>query len=70
MRIEVDLTDQEAFELHTFIRRSIFEDYIRAMDEANQDTGKTHDRVYTVEGALGKIREQIAKEWDRCSKNQ
>ena len=46
MKIEIDLTEREAFELHTFIRRSIFEDYIRAMDECNQTQEQTNDRVY------------------------
>lgn len=59
MKITVDLTDLEAQNLHTFIRRSIFEDYIRAMSECNQSQEQTNDRVYEVIYALSKIRKEI-----------
>lgn len=59
MKIEIELTEREAFELHTFIRRSIFEDYIRAMAECNQTDEQTNDRVYEVIYALNKIRKGI-----------
>lgn len=59
MKITVDLTDVEAQNLHTFIRRSIFEDYIRAMAECNQTQEQTNDRVYEVIYALNKIRKEI-----------
>ena len=61
IEIEIELTQREAFELHTFIRRSIFEDYIRAMDECNQTQEQTNDRVYEVIYALNKIRKEIEK---------
>lgn len=61
MEITVELTEREAHELHTFIRRSIFEDYIRAMDECNQTQEQTNDRVYEVIYALNKIRKEIEK---------
>lgn len=61
MKFEIELTEREAFELHTFIRRSIFEDYIRAMDECNQTQEQTNDRVYEVIYALNKIRKEIEK---------
>lgn len=59
MKLEIELTDREAFELHTFIRRSIFEDYIRAMAECNQNQEQTNDRVYEVIYALSKIKKEI-----------
>lgn len=59
MEITVELTEREAFELHTFIRRSIFEDYIRAMAECNQNQEQTNDRVYEVIYALTKIKKEI-----------
>ena len=62
MKIEIELTEREARELHTFIRRSIFEDYIRAMSECNQTQEQTNDRVYEVIYALSKIRKEIEAE--------
>lgn len=59
MKFEIELTEREAFELHTFIRRSIFEDYIRAMAECNQTDEQTNDRVYEVIYALNKVRKGI-----------
>lgn len=59
MKLEIELTEREAFELHTFIRRSIFEDYIRAMAECNQNQEQTNDRVYEVIYALNKVRKEI-----------
>jgi hypothetical protein len=65
MKLEVELTSEEAFELHTFIRRSIVEDYIRAMNEVNQSADKTNDRVYEVISALTAVRKQIEKKWQQ-----
>ena len=58
-KIEIELTDLEAKWLHTFIRRSIFEDFIRAVDECGATKEDTENRIYEVESALGKIRNAL-----------
>lgn len=61
MKIELELTDQEASLIHTFIRRTIFEDYIRPMAEACDTKEQTTDRVYKTINAMEKIRNAIVE---------
>lgn len=61
MKIELKLTDQEASLIHTFIRRTIFEDYIRPMAEACDTRDQTNNRVYDTIHAMEKIRNAIVE---------
>ena len=59
MQITLELTETESKLIHTFIRRSIFEDYIRPMQESGDTKEQTTDRVYNTISAMGKIRTAI-----------
>lgn len=59
MQITLELTETESKLIHTFIRRSIFEDYIRPMLESGDTKEQTTDRVYNTISAMEKIRTAI-----------
>jgi hypothetical protein len=59
MQITLELTETESKLIHTFIRRSIFEDYIRPMQESGDTKEQTTDRVYNTISAMEKIRTAI-----------
>lgn len=59
MQITLELTETESKLIHTFIRRSIFEDYIRPMQESGDTKEQTTDRVYNTIFAMEKIRTAI-----------
>lgn len=59
MQITLELTETESKLIHTFIRRSIFEDYIRPMQESGDTKEQTTDRVYNNISAMEKIRTAI-----------
>ena len=59
MQITLELTETESKLIHTFIRRSIFEYYIRPMQESGDTKEQTTDRVYNTISAIEKIRTAI-----------
>lgn len=59
MSITIELEKKDLQLIHTFIRRSIFEDYIRPMREAGDSPEDTENRVYQTIEAMGKIRRAI-----------
>jgi hypothetical protein len=65
MKIELELTDQEARLIHTFIRRSIYEQYFRNMAEAGDTEEEAKNRTYDAIQAVEKIRNAIADEWNK-----
>lgn len=60
MTIELELSDREAILIHTFIRRSIYEQYLRNMAEAGDTPEETENRTYSTIHAMEKIRTAIA----------
>lgn len=65
MKIELELTDKEAQLIHTFIRRSCFEQYARNMDEAGASKEETETRAYDTIAAFAGIRDAIEDEWKK-----
>jgi hypothetical protein len=61
MKIELDLTEKDARLIHTFIRRSIFEQYERNMDEAGATREQTQTKAYETISAFSEIRDAIEK---------
>lgn len=65
MKIQLELTDTEAHLIHTFIRRSIFEQYQRNMQECGDTEEKSIDRAYATINAFTTIRDAIEDEWHK-----
>lgn len=61
MKIELELTNEEAHLIHTFIRRSIFEQFFRNMAEAGDTKEEAENRTYATIHAMEKIRNAIDK---------
>jgi hypothetical protein len=59
MKIELELTEKEAKLIHTFIRRSCFEQYARNMDEAGASKEETESKAYATIEAFAGIRDAI-----------
>lgn len=59
MKITFDVTEREARLIHTFIRRSCFEQYYRNMSEAGDDLEKANNRAYDTINAFCSIRDAI-----------
>ena len=57
--LSVELTKREASLIHTFIRRSIFEQYERNMNEAGDTDDQTKNRAYETIEAFASIRDAI-----------
>lgn len=57
--LSVELTDRESSLIHTFIRRSIFEQYERNMNEAGDTDDQTKNRAYETIEAFASIRDAI-----------
>lgn len=57
--LSVELTKREASLIHTFIRRSIFEQYERNMNEAGDTDEQTKNRAYETIEAFASIRDAI-----------
>lgn len=57
--LSVELTDKESSLIHTFIRRSIFEQYERNMNEAGDTDEQTKTRAYETIEAFASIRDAI-----------
>lgn len=57
--LSVELTDRESSLIHTFIRRSIFEQYERNMNEAGDTDEQTKTRAYETIEAFASIRDAI-----------
>lgn len=60
MKLEIELTDREASLIHTFIRRSLYEQYFRNMTEAGDTKEKAEDRAYETINAMGRLGQAIA----------
>ena len=61
MKIELELTEQEARLIHTCLRRSIYEQYFRNMAEAGDTKKQAENRTYSTIYAFDKIRTAIEK---------
>lgn len=61
MKIKLELTEEEAHLIHTFIRRSIYEQYLRNMTEANDTQEEAENRVYKTVSAMHRIKSAIEK---------
>lgn len=59
MKITFDVTEREARLIHTFIRRSCFEQYYQNMSEAGDDLEKANNRAYDTINAFCAIRDAI-----------
>ncbi len=59
MQITIELTEKESNLIHTFIRRTVFEDFIRPMQESGDTKEQTLNRVYETISAMQKIRNAI-----------
>lgn len=59
MQITIELTEKESNLIHTFIRRTVFEDFIRPMQESGDTKEQTLNRVYETISAMQKIRTAI-----------
>lgn len=57
--LSVELTDRESSLIHTFIRRSIFEQYLRNMQEASDTEEQAKNRAYETIEAFASIRDAI-----------
>ena len=57
--LSVELTKREASLIHTFIRRSIFEQYLRNMQEASDTEEQAKNRAYETIEAFASIRDAI-----------
>ena len=63
--LSVELTKREASLIHTFIRRSIFEQYERNMNEAGDTDDQTKNRAYETIEAFASIRDAIEENSSR-----
>ena len=61
MKIELELTDQEASLIHTCIRRAIYEQFYRNMAEAGDTKEEAENRTYKTIYAMDKIKNAIAE---------
>lgn len=59
MKITFDVTEREARLIHTFLRRSYFEQYFQNMSEAGDDLEKANNRAYDTINAFCSIRDAI-----------
>lgn len=59
MKVELELTEKEARLIHTFIRRSSFEQYERNMAEAGDKDEESKTRAYDTISAFAGIRDAI-----------
>lgn len=61
MNITFDVSEREARLIHTFIRRSYFDQYFQNMTEAGDDLEKANNRAYDTINAFCSIRDAIEK---------
>lgn len=59
MKIEIELTERQANLIHTFIRRSIYEQFYRNMAEAGDTKEEAENRTYDTIHAVELIRTAI-----------
>lgn len=65
MEIKIKLTDHEAGLIHTWIRRSIYEDYYNRIADCNMNEEQARDETYNTINAFLEIRDAIEKEWHK-----
>ena len=65
MEIKIKLTDHEASLIHTWIRRSIYEDYFNRIAECTMTEEQARDETYNTIYAFQEIRDAIEEEWHK-----
>ena len=69
IKLDITLTDREAKLVHTFIRRSIFEQYERNMTECGFSYQENQDRIYDTIGAFNAIQTAIEEKMAKRKNN-
>ena len=63
IKIEVELTEHEAKLIHTWIRRSIFEDYFNRIADCTMTEDEAKNETYNTIYAFQEIQKAIEKSW-------
>lgn len=63
MKITIELTDHEAKLIHTWIRRSIFEDYFNRIADCTMTEEQAKNETYNTIYAFQEIQTKIEEEW-------
>lgn len=63
IKIEVELTEHEAQLIHTWIRRSIFEDYFNRIADCTMTEDKAKNETYNTIYAFQEIQSAIEERW-------
>ena len=63
IKIEVELTEHEAQLIHTWIRRSIFEDYFERIADCTMTEDQAKNETYNTIYAFQEIQSAIEKNW-------
>lgn len=63
IKIEIELTEHEAQLIHTWIRRSIFEDYFNRIADCTMTEDKAKNETYNTIYAFQEIQSAIEERW-------
>lgn len=62
MKFTINLSEKEAKLVCTWIRRSIWEDYEKRIEECGYNTEENRNRIYDTIGAFSSIRDKITEQ--------
>lgn len=65
MKITIEITDKETKLIHTWIRRSIFEDYFIRIADCTMTEEQARNTTYDAIDAFSTIRNAIEEEWHK-----
>ena len=65
IKLKIELTEKELKLIHTWIRRSIWEDYLKRIAECGWTDEQVRNETEQCIEAFGKIRNAIEEKW-RC----
>ena len=63
IKIELEFTEHEAKLIHTWIRRSIFEDYFNRIADCTMTEDKAKNETYNTIYAFQEIQSAIEERW-------
>lgn len=63
IKIEIELSEHEAQLIHTWIRRSIFEDYFNRIADCTMTEDKAKNETYNTIYAFQEIQSAIEEKW-------
>ena len=62
MKFTINLSEKEAKLVCTWIRRSIWEDYEKRIEECGYNTEENRERIYDTIGAFASIKDELTEQ--------